>query len=135
MSNLKYILPLLFLALSLNSCGDILRDDISAMESVAQLSADELILALEENEDFHREEILSVKGALVEINTKNDNINFLIKGNTIENHYIICEMNHSFDLRNNDFIPGETIVIKGILKGYLNDAVLLNCVLDNTDKK
>ena len=135
MSNLKYILSLLFLALSINGCGDILRDDISAMESVAHLSADELILALKNNENFHREDVLSVKGDLVEINTKNGNTNFLIKGNTNENHYIICEMNHSFDLGNNDFKPGETIVIKGILKGYLNDAVLLNCVLDNTDKK
>ena len=135
MPNLKFILSLLLLALSINGCGDILRDDISAMESVAQLSADELILALKSNENFHREDILSVKGALVEINTKNDNTNFLIKGNTIENHYIICEMNHSFDVRNNNFKPGETIVIKGILKGYLNDAVLLNCVLDNTDQK
>ena len=135
MSNLKHSVLLLVLSLSLGSCADILRDDISTMESVAHLSADELISGLEANENFYKEEILSVKGALVEVNTKNDHVNFLIKGNTIENHYIICEMNHSFELQDNHFLPGETVKVKGILKGYLNDVVLLNCVLDNTDKE
>ncbi|MFC4218925.1 OB-fold protein [Flagellimonas marina] len=135
MSNLKYIIALLFSTFSLNSCGDILRDDISTLESVAQLSADELISALENNENFNREKILSVKGTLVETNTRNDHINFLIKGNSNQNHYIICEMNHSFDEQGKDFTPGDTVIIKGVLKGYLNDAVLLNCVLENPDKK
>ena len=132
MLNFTKRLLLLLLALILVCCGDILKDDISSMESVAQLSADELLLGLEGNEDFFKEEIISVTGLLVEINTKNDHINILIKGNTIENHYIICEMNQSFKLPHNQFLPGETVEVKGILKGYLNDAVLLNCVLDNT---
>lgn len=104
------------------------------MDPTAELSADELIVGLEEDENFYREEILSVTGSLVEVNTKNGNVNFLMRGNTNQNHYIICEMNHTMTLGNINVSQGETVVVKGILKGYLNDAVLLNCVLDNTNK-
>ena len=136
MLHFRYILILFTtsLVLVLHGCEDILKKDISAMDPIAELSADELLFGLEEDENFYKEEILSVEGSLVEVNTKNGNLNFLMRGNTNQNHYVICEMNHSITLGNKDVSEGETIVIKGILKGYLNDAVLLNCVLDKTNK-
>ena len=40
-------------------------------------------------------------------------------------------MSSSFQEPVNGFLKNGPISVKGILKGYLNDAVLLNCVLDN----
>ena len=132
---IKIILLSLSLVLVLEGCEDDLTKDISSIPPKAELTADELIDGLQNDGDFFREEILSVEGALVEVNSKNGTINVLLKGNDNQKNYIICEMNPSIDLGKTNLSEGQTLTVKGILKGYLNDAVLLNCVLDNSDRE
>lgn len=112
-------------------CEPGLEKDISSIEPSVYLSAEELISGLQGDQDFYKEEVVLVTGYLVETNTKNNKFNILIKSGTNQNHYIICEMSSSFQEPINGFLKNEPISLKGILKGYLNDAVLLNCVLDN----
>jgi hypothetical protein len=111
-----------------------LNKDVSAIKPVAHLKADELIFELKKNENFFKDEVLSVQGFLFETNTKNGNFNILIKGDSNQNQYIICEMNKSFDKLGTGLEKKESVVVKGVLKGYLNDAILLNCVLENSLK-
>ncbi|WP_343488324.1 hypothetical protein [Allomuricauda sp. d1] len=99
---------------------------------IAFYSADELINDLKNDESFPKEGVVSVKGFIKETNTKNGKFNILIRGNTNRNHYIICEMNESFENSKFGLSEGDAIDIKGVLKGYLNDVILLNCVMNNT---
>ncbi len=128
------IIFLLFVLFFQFSCEDVLNRDVSEIEPTASLKADELIFELKRDENFLKNEILSVQGLLLETNKKNGNFNILIKGDTTQNQYILCEMNKSFYGSKFDFSTNEVVAIKGVLKGYLNDAILLNCVLDNSFK-
>lgn len=122
----------IFLAVSLFlSCISGVDTDVTNQEPAANLSAEELIFELQKDEGFYSEEVVRVTGYLVETNTKNNKFNILIRSSTNQDHYIICEMGKFFEIPVNGFQNNQSISVKGVLKGYLNDAVLLNCVLDN----
>lgn len=133
-ANPKNIIVFLFLTLFLICCESLLERDISMIEPVAFYKADMLIDDLKNEKNFPREQVVKVEGLIKETNTKNGKFNILIKGYTNQNHYIICEMSDSFENPTLGLIKGDTIAIKGVLKGYLNDVILLNCVMDNTSK-
>ena len=76
-------LGFIFLAVILFvKCEPNLEKDISNIEPSVYLRADELISGLQDDEDFHKEEVVLVTGYLVETNTKNNKFNILIKSGT-----------------------------------------------------
>ena len=99
---------------------------------VAFYDADGLLRDMKMEKKFPKEQVIYVEGFIKETNTKNGRFNILMKGNTNQNHYIICEMSDSFEKPTLGFSKGDPIAIKGVLKGYLNDVILLNCVLGNS---
>ncbi len=131
MESIKNILTFVFLSLFMISCEYLTPKDITMVEPVALYNADDLIYDLKNDKSFPKEGVISVKGFIKETNTKNGKFNILIQGNSNQTHYIICEMNTSFKSDTLSLSKGDAIAIKGVLKGYLNDVVLLNCVMDN----
>lgn len=75
------------------------------------------------------DEVIKVEGIIKEVNALNDRYTIILKGQTNDSRYIICDMQNDQSLK--DPIDGQFIKIKGILKGSLNDVILLNCIILN----
>lgn len=80
------------------------------------------------------EKAIEVNGVLHKITSKKDTYTLLLKGQEIDT-FVLCEMkkdqNSAIMLLN----KGDNIKIKGILKGFLQDAIILNCIIleDNNE--
>lgn len=80
------------------------------------------------------EKAIEVNGVLHKITSKKDTYTLLLKGQEIDT-FVLCEMkkdqNNAIMLLN----KGDNIKIKGILKGFLQDAIILNCIIleDNNE--
>lgn len=72
--------------------------------------------------------IIEVKGVVEEINYLNNKTTLILKGDD-SNFGIICEMNPIENDKVAELKPNDSILIKGICKGYLKDVILLNCAL------
>ena len=132
MTRFKYILILIPALFFFNGCEYAFQKDIASVSPVAVYTADSLINILKQNERINNEEVIVVSGLIKETNLKNNKFNILLKGKTNQDHYIICEMKTKISDSVLNLSQGDTLSVKGILKGYLNDAVLLNCIVVNT---
>lgn len=75
------------------------------------------------------ERILEVTGHVKETNFMNGRITVLLKGNDESPPYIICDMVSHQKRVVSQLKPNDSVKIKGIFKGYLKDAVFLDCVV------
>jgi len=132
MINSKNIVAVLLVSVLMLCCESMLEKDISMVAPVAFYEADVLLDDMKKGRKFPKEQVIYVEGYIKETNTKNGNFNILIKGTTNQSHYIICEMSDSFKKATLGLEKGQAVAIKGVLKGFLNDVILLNCVMDNT---
>ncbi|MBC31655.1 MAG: hypothetical protein CMH48_12535 [Muricauda sp.] len=86
--------------------------------------------AKNENEHFlEAEKIVEIEGVIKEINSLNNRITILLEGGAAESACVICDMqaDQTDDLK--DYRPKDTIRLKGVFKGFLKDAIFLNCVI------
>jgi hypothetical protein len=69
-----------------------------------------------------------VEGVLHKITSKKNTYTLLLKGNRLD-AFVICEMRE--DQRKAIVLlkEGDVVKVKGILKGFLKDAILLNCIV------
>ncbi len=92
--------------------------------------------------DFITEETLTNKkfaGKIIEIKGKVKEISFLNNTNTVilfgnENSGIICDFNKNQTEEIKALTKNQTVIIKGICKGFLKDVILLNCLLITKQK-
>ncbi len=75
------------------------------------------------------EQIVEVTGLVKETNLMNGRITVLLKGNNDSPPYIICDMMPHQKKTVSQFKPNDSVKIKGIFKGYLKDAVFLDCIV------
>ena len=75
------------------------------------------------------EQLVEIEGRIKEINTLNSRHTILLKGKHEEPPYIICDMQTGQEKELKWLKENDTIKIKGIFKGYLKDAVFLNCIV------
>jgi hypothetical protein len=75
------------------------------------------------------EQIVEVTGLVKETNLMNGRITVLLKGNNDSPPYIICDMMPHQKTTVSQFKPNDSVKIKGVFKGYLKDAVFLDCIV------
>ncbi|MGH1384525.1 OB-fold protein [Kordia sp.] len=74
------------------------------------------------------EKAIEIEGEIKEIAFQDGKYSLILKGNS-DTSYILCEMQLN---QNNDILKlhaGQDIKLKGILKGFLMDIILLHCVI------
>ncbi len=81
------------------------------------------------NSDFV-ERIIEVKGTVKEVTFLNNRYTVLLQGQG-EYACLICDMDEDEIDQINQVAVGDIITLKGVCKGFLMDAILLNCVLVN----
>ena len=110
-------------------------DNVSSSQKTDySISSNELIATFLEDEAnasaIYVEKTLEVEGVVKDITFFNDRYTVLLQGgNSISS--IMCDMQDDQVLRIDQIQKGDTIVLKGICKGFLMDAILLNCILIN----
>ncbi len=83
-----------------------------------------------ENEIFLKaEKIVEIEGTVKEINRLNDRITIILEGGADESACIICDMQTNQTTGLKKIKPKDTIRLKGVFKGFLKDAIFLNCVI------
>lgn len=79
------------------------------------------------------ETIVEIEGVIKEINHKNNRLTVILGANTDESSVIICDMVESQNSILENYKPTDSIHIKGIYKGFLKDAILLNCIVFHSE--
>ena len=97
------------------------------------LYTDDLIADFRDNEKSANEKFA---GKIVKIKGKVKEVSFLNNTNTVillgdESSGIICDFNQKQTKEIKALTKNQTVIIKGIYKGFLKDVVLLNCLLIN----
>lgn len=75
------------------------------------------------------EQFVEIEGRIKEVNTRNNRHTIVLKGTKDESPYIICDMSIGQEKELKLFKENDTVKIKGIFKGFLKDAVFLNCTI------
>ena len=74
------------------------------------------------------EKAIEVNGTLYKVTRKGDTYSLLLRGNQI-NKLVLCEMQKDQAPIVEALKIGDEVKVKGILKGFLMDAILLNCII------
>ena len=74
------------------------------------------------------EKTIEVKGVVKQVRFKNNSYSLLLSGGHAA-FFVLCEMQGNQNELIKKISEGETVKIKGVYKGYLIDAILLNCTL------
>ncbi len=106
--------------------------DTSKIKTKARLTSVELVEKMNTSDSLqlndYIEKAIEVQGPIKEITYKDGKVTILLDGD-ISNKLIICEM-QSNQYRSMDTLNiGDIVNIKGVFKGVLLDAILLNCIL------
>jgi Cu/Ag efflux protein CusF len=74
-------------------------------------------------------QIIQVSGYVKEVNLLNERITLILKGEQDSSPYMICD----FQTDQKDIIhqikENDKVQVKGVFKGFLKDAIFLNCIL------
>ena len=78
--------------------------------------------------DQYIEKALEIKGTLYQVTRKGNKYSLLLRGNQIDK-LVLCEMEEDQASIVESLKIGDEVRVKGILKGFLMDAILLNCIV------
>lgn|GEM_PF-1576964 len=112
-------------------------DDINILESEPEfyLDAETLISHYKQGKAhlLEAEKIVEIEGTIKEINSLNNRITVLLEGGADESACVICDMKSDQTQLVQNFGPKDTIRLKGIFKGFLKDAIFLNCIISQSE--
>jgi len=78
------------------------------------------------------EKAIEVEGKLKEVTFKHDKFTLILEGG-VEDKLIICELKTDQEESVKALKKGNIVTVKGILKGHLKDAILLQCIIIDKD--
>jgi len=94
-----------------------------------KFSSKELLVKLQKNQNQilndYIEKTIQIEGKVKRVNFKN-NIYSLLLDAGLSGSYVLCEMQTDQNDQMPKIVEGASVQIKGIYKGYLMDAILLN---------
>ncbi|WP_430408262.1 OB-fold protein [Kordia sp.] len=106
-------------------------DDTSKIETAETFTTSELLFKLQNKQqklEGFIEKAIEIEGEIKEITFQDGKYSLILKGDS-EKTFILCEM----QLNQKDAVvqleAGQNIKLKGILKGFLMDIILLHCVI------
>ncbi|MEL6976133.1 MAG: hypothetical protein AAGL29_12155 [Bacteroidota bacterium] len=110
--------------------------DVSKATPEMSISAENLLAQLKDTTTqltvLNAEEVVEIHGVIKEINTLNGRETLILQGGADIKSYIICDMKAGQTETLNQLHEKDSITLKGIYKGFLKDAIFLNCVLTRT---
>ncbi|EDP95347.1 hypothetical protein KAOT1_09751 [Kordia algicida OT-1] len=74
------------------------------------------------------EKAIEIEGEIKEITFQDGKYSLILKGNS-DKTYILCEMQPNQNHHIAELKAGQEVKLKGILKGFLMDVILLHCVI------
>lgn len=106
--------------------------DVRAVDTEFVIDANDLLADIGKSKETplkkYIEKAIEVKGVLQKTTKRGDIYTLLLQGDD-NRTFVLCEMEHD----QNEFIlnlkVGDQVKVKGILKGFLKDAIMLNCIL------
>lgn len=81
------------------------------------------------NIPLETEKVIEVEGIIKEINTLNNRNTVLLEGGSYEPASVICDMQADQIETLKKLKAKDTVKMKGVFKGFLKDAIFLNCVI------
>lgn len=81
------------------------------------------------------DKVIAIEGIIKEINYVNQRHTILLRGGQEDLALVICDMQTDQARKTGFLKQGDTVVLKGVFKGFLQDAVFLNCVLTANQKE
>lgn len=107
-------------------------NEINRMDTQLFISSNDLLLSFKDGDSLiykdYIEKAIQVNGVLKKITTKGNAITFLIDGSG-SGHYVLCALKESENNKSSLVNIGDEVTIKGIYKGNLLDAILLECII------
>lgn len=110
------------------------KKDMLNTRTEMEITAQKLLSVLNDGnqglkDSLKTEQIVEVSGLVKETNLINGRITVLLKGNDEGPPYIICDMVSHQRKVVSQLKPNDSVKIKGMYKGYLKDAVFLDCIV------
>lgn len=87
---------------------------------------------LQKNSNELKERVITIKGIVKDINFLNNRNTIILRDTKDLGILAICDLQKNQEEQLKKISLGESVTIKGILKGSLNDIILLNCVINNS---
>ncbi len=105
--------------------------DLSAKTPVYKLDAKTVIdfIQNEDENNLKAEQVIEVEGVVKKISYLNNRITILLGADGKENAFIICDMESNQTNKVSKIAANDTIRLKGVFKGILEDAIFLNCII------
>jgi len=106
-------------------------EDTTKIQAEETFTTNELLSKFETKQQKLKgfiEKAIEIEGEIKEITFQDGKYSLILKGDSDIN-YILCEMQSN---QNNDVVKlqeGQDIKLKGILKGFLMDVIILHCVI------
>ena len=108
-------------------------ENLLQRESQLHINAIDLIALLEDNQIdstiLYSNNIVEITGTIKEINNRNNRTTIILNGGKKEHPSIICDMLLNQEEQIKNFSINDTIVLRGMYKGFLKDAIFLNCIV------
>lgn len=126
---------LVFVLLVIGTLSTCQRDSdrwVHKAQPESTLQVDQLLDGLSSNDSHLINDVIAVDGFVAEVNYLNDRATVLLRGSAEEKISVICDMQENQKEQLALLEVGQPITIKGILKGSLNDVILLNCMISNS---
>jgi len=105
--------------------------DTTKIQASETFTTNELLSKFQQKEqklEGFIEKAIEIEGEIKEITFQDEKYSLILKGDS-EKSYILCEMQMN---QNSEVVAlevGQNIKLKGILKGFLMDIILLHCVI------
>lgn len=108
--------------------------DITTVSTEIKTSSERLTASFIQNEknanSIYQNKIIEVAGIVKEVTFLNNRNTVILYGEN-EHSGVLCDMQSNQITKVKNLKMGQKVMIKGICKGFLKDAVLLNCMLIN----
>ena len=105
--------------------------NLSKVKVEESFSTNEILVKHEERDETMKmfiEKAIEIEGEIKEITLRDGKYTVILKGDS-KRAYILCEMQKNQSDKVLELTVGQKVRIKGVLKGFLIDVILLNCVI------
>ncbi|GAB1858205.1 hypothetical protein MHTCC0001_30420 [Flavobacteriaceae bacterium MHTCC 0001] len=105
--------------------------NISLKTPIRRLDA-KTVIDLINDADKHiiqAEQIIEIEGIVKKISYLNNRITILLGSDDKDNAFVICDMDSNQSEEVKKLSINDTIKLKGVFKGFLEDAIFLNCII------
>lgn len=129
------LVSLLLIVLVLGYLSFFKKDTFDTQNSnaVEMISAESLISFSSNDKDrytsLYINKVIVIEGIIKDINYINNRHTILLGGDQEKLSLVICDMQINQTDKTQSLKQGDTVLLKGVFKGFLKDAVFLNCVL------